>query len=428
MSKIYNDPGKASVEEFALNELSGANRAGIIARAQAQRAERVLAAEQKPDAKSSPQSGGESGDSGLAEFKFLECDPITIDGRPAPECPFCTKDPMAYVPDYTTMFPGEVFYDGRQCTYCISVDDAPQNLGGPTVEQLNNDESIKNDIKRIAINKLLEAYNKSKVATVYYYIENETQDQSLAASIGGAAGLIGLAAAFIPGVNIVTGVAAAGYLALAALIPNDVKGYTLVAEERDVVEELLPYTTLDYTVPVQLKARTKIKISIDSQVFFRAPANAIAEPETEFETGGYEVTLAGKNFSRFGTIWKVRKSMESYNNQFIRWQKMDGGKLSQVRSNALYYLDLQKEADRLEKFQSHVTRMMDDAGFRNMKNIEKITFKFEQLGTEDNPEIKLKQIVMNKFGCPDVTFAEDIALTKSDIWRRSDGRTDKRQP
>lgn len=406
MSKIQNASGKTSVEEFALDELSGRDRSSIIARAREQRAARLFAEDPKPDAKREPQSGG---DSGIAEFKFLECDPITIDGRPAPECPFCIKDPMAYVPDYTTMFPGEVFYDGRECAYCISMEVAPQNLGGPTVAQLNNDEGIKNEIKRIAINKLLEAYNKSKVATVYYYLEESSGKQDLAANIGLSASAIAA----------LTGGAGAGAIITAqtilidSLIPDQVPGYTLIAEQRDVVEELLPYTALEYTVPVQLKARTKLKISINSEVFFRAPANAIAEPETPFETGGYEVTLRGKDFSRFGDIYKVKKSMESYNKQFIRWQKFDGGRLSKVIDNKLYALDLQKEADMLEEFQSHVTSMMYDSGFKNMKNIENITFKFEPVGSGDNPEIKLKQIVMNKFGCPDVTFAEDIGLTSS---------------
>ena len=377
MSKIQNASGKTSVEEFALDELSGVDRSSIIARARQQRAARLFSEDPKPDAKSSPQSGG---DSGIMQFKFLECDPITIDGRPAPECPFCTKDPTAYVPDYTTMFPGEVFYDGRKCTYCISMEVAPQNLGGPTVEQLNNDERIKDEIKRIAINKLLEAYNKSKEATVYYYLEDSSGKQNLAATIGANVGTI---AALTGGPGAGAIIAAQGAL-LDALLPDQVPGYTLIAEQRDVVEELLPYTTLDYTVPVQLKARTKLKIGIDSEVFFRAPANAIAEPETPFEAEGYEVTLKGKNFSRFGDIYKVRKSMESYNKQFIRWQKFDGGRLSQVRNNALYYLDLQKEADRLEEFQSHVTSMMYDSGFKNMKNIENITFKFEPIGSGDN--------------------------------------------
>ena len=331
MSVIKNNSGKTSVEEFALDELSGANQSSIIARARAAMAARQFAEDPKPTAKSSSaQSGGESSDSAIAEFKFLECDPITIDSRPAPECPFCVKDPMAYVPDYTTMFPGEVFYDGRECTYCISMEVAPQNLGGPTVEQLNNDEKIKDEIKSIAINKLLEAYNKSKVATVYYYLENETQEQSLAASIGAGAAFLGLASAFIPGVGLAGTALSAAYLAAAALIPNDVKGYTLIAEQRDVVEELLPYTTLKYTVPVQLNARTKLKISINSEVFFRAPANAIAEPETPFETGGFEVTLEGKNFSRYGDIYKVIKSMRSYNKRFIRWQDLDGGRLRTI--------------------------------------------------------------------------------------------------
>ena len=143
---------------------------------------------------------------------------------------------------------------------------APQNLGGPTVEQLNNDERIKDEIKRIAINKLLEAYNKSKEATVYYYIEDSSGKQNLAVTIGASAGVI--AATMAAAAGVATGgaavavgaaVAAAGAL-FDALMPDEVPEYTLMAEQRDVVEELLPYTTLDYTVPVQFKARTKLKI------------------------------------------------------------------------------------------------------------------------------------------------------------------------
>ena len=391
MAKIQNTSGKTSVEEFALDELSGANRSSMIARARAQRAARLFAEDPKPDDKRQPQSGG---DSVVPEFKFLECDPLTIDGQPAPACPFCIKDPMAYVPDYTTMFPGEVFYDGRECAYCITMEVAPPNLGGPTVDQLNNNESIKNNIKKKAIRKLLKAYNKSKVATVYYYTDTFNKEINLAATLGATARA--MAEGLLPW-----------------LIPAPVNGYELVAEQRNVVEELLPYTTLHYTVPVQLKARTKIKVCIDSEVFFRAPANAIAEPETVFETGGYEVSLTGKDFSWFGTFWKVIRSMKSYNKKFTRWQNFDGGRLSKVTDNALYALNLEKEADRLEDFQSHVTTMLNDSGFKNMKNIENITFKFEPIDSGENPTIRLKQIVMNKFGCPEITFAEEVALTSS---------------
>jgi hypothetical protein len=429
MSKIQNPSGKTSVEEFASGEISSVDRSSIVARAREQRAARLFAEDPKPTAKSagiasqdgfgsldpsevlqsqtsasttsttsttstagSSQSGGDSaGDSAIEEFKFLECDPVTIDEPPA-GCPFCTKDPTAYVPDYTTMFPGEVFYDGRECTYCISMEVAPPNLGGPTVDQLNNDDRIKDEIKRTAINKLLEAYNKSKEATVYYYLEDSNGAQSLAGSIGSAASAI-----------------AASSILFDTLVPDPVPGYTLTAEQRDVVEELLSYTTLHYTIPVQLKARTKLKISIDSEVFFRAPANAVTDPETVFETGGYEVTLKGKNFSRFGDIYKVIRSMRLYSNQFVRWQAFDGGRISTVIDNNLYALNLEKEADMLEEFQSHVTSMLYDSGFKNMKKVENITFKFEPEGET----LKLKQVVMNKFGCPDVTFAEDISLTKS---------------
>ena len=63
--------------------------------------------------------------------------------------------------------------------------------------------------------------------------------------------------------------------------------------------------------------------------------------------------------------------MESYNKQFIRWQKFDGGRLRTVtgddqnlgtfekfNTGGVYYLDLQHEADMLKKFQSHIVTSM----------------------------------------------------------------------
>ena len=61
MSKIQNDSGKTSVEEFSLDEMSGVDKSSIIARARQQRAARLFAEDPKPTAKSaSPQSGGDS--------------------------------------------------------------------------------------------------------------------------------------------------------------------------------------------------------------------------------------------------------------------------------------------------------------------------------------------------------------------------------
>jgi len=67
----------------------------------------------------------------------------------------------------------------------------------------------------------------------------------------------------------------------------------------------------------------------------------------------------------------------------------------------------------LEEFQSHVTDMMYDSGFKNMKNIENITFKFEPIDPGENPRIRLKQIIMNKFGCPEVVFDKETGLTRA---------------
>ena len=145
MSKIQNDKGRASVEEFARDELSGASSASIRSRAQAARRNRLFNTDPAPSALSDKElTGGDGNDSSIASFKFLECDPISINEPDPPECPFCVKDPTAYVPDYTLMYPGEVFYDARECTYSIVLEVAPPNEGGPTPTQLDSDKNIMN--------------------------------------------------------------------------------------------------------------------------------------------------------------------------------------------------------------------------------------------------------------------------------------------
>ena len=137
MSRVYygNSTGRSSVEEFASGET---NARSLRARARERRRNRLW---QKDRLKKRVRTGGDM--SSLDSFKFLECEPITIDEPVSEaECPFCTPDPTAYVPDYISMFPGETFYDGKTCTYCIALEVAAPNMGGPTPSQLNSNESI----------------------------------------------------------------------------------------------------------------------------------------------------------------------------------------------------------------------------------------------------------------------------------------------
>ena len=409
MSKIQNDKGRASVEEFARDELSGASSASIRSRAQAARRNRLFNTDPAPSALSDKElTGGDGNDSSIASFKFLECDPISINEPDPPECPFCVKDPTAYVPDYTLMYPGEVFYDARECTYSIVLEVAPPNEGGPTPTQLDSDKNIIDEIKQLGIKKLLEAYNKSETAIVYYYEQEATQEQHLAANIGTTAALSlvksGLTA------NLTGATVAAAYLALDALIPDQIPGYLLVAEQRSVVTELLPYTTFNYTFPIQLKARTKIKVSINSEVFFRAPQNAITDPSTEFEASGFEVSIPGNQwFPMFRHVWFA---LWTYNNQFVRWQKFDGGILEKVEDNKMFLLDIEEEREALYFFRDNVAEMLLDAGFKRIRDLEKITLKFEPVEGTVNPKIKLKQVIANKLGCPEIIFDQETEETK----------------
>ena len=169
MSRIQDGNSRNSVEEFALAELSSNSNASIRSRAQAARKSRVLNSGDgvAPSPLTDKElTGGDDNDSSIASFKFLECDPISIDEPSPPECPFCVKDPTAYVPDYTLMYPGEVFYDARECTYSVVLEVDTINEGGPSPTQLNSNKGVINGVKRLGIKKLLEAYNKSEKEVV----------------------------------------------------------------------------------------------------------------------------------------------------------------------------------------------------------------------------------------------------------------------
>ena len=218
MSRIQDGNSRESIEEFALAELSNDSNASIRARAQAAMKSRLFnsGAGAPSPLTDKELTGGDGSDSSIVSFKFLECDPISIDDPSPPECPFCVKDPTAYVPDYTLMYPGEVFYDARECTYSVVLEVDAINEGGPSPTQLNSNKGVINGVKRLGIKKLLEAYNKSEKAVVYYYEQEVTGKQDLAAVIGASA-LVIQAFVPIPGSG---AVALAGGALLATLIPD----------------------------------------------------------------------------------------------------------------------------------------------------------------------------------------------------------------
>tara|TARA_R110000822_G_scaffold154411_2_gene294029 strand:- start:2670 stop:10034 length:7365 start_codon:yes stop_codon:yes gene_type:complete len=358
-------------------------------------------------------------------FRFLECEPISINGGEPKECPVCTPNPYAYVPDYTTMAPGEPYFDGKTCTQCYVMEVAPPNLGGTSVSDLKNPTEKQADIKRIGIRNLLEYYGKSDVAVVYYYEQEGNKEDAVAetatvlsaAAVGGTLGLAGGPVGTIIGATLGALAAALG----AVVLPDPVPGYVLRAEERDVVEELLGYTDIKYTVPIQLKGRTKIAVCVSSEAWERIPTKLVTEPDTPFETT-FEVNFTGEDFdgmfkhaagdSPLGLhFWAG--GLRLYAKQLEKWRDLEGGMLEMVEDGVPVLLDLNREADKLIDFHDNVAGIIKEAAGLDMKDLEKINFKFEP--TEDsvdseNPKIRLKQMIFNKKGCPEIIFSEEDEL------------------
>ena len=359
------------------------------------------------DAESLPASAGlRDGTLSIDEFRFLECD-LQLPGEEPEPCPVCRPNPYAYVPDYRMMGEGEVFFDGKNCTQNIVLTySSPASTvdPGPSVSLMKNNSSWQRDQKERGIRLLLDYYNKSDIATAYIY-EPQPPKSSPFNLIAGAA--VGGPSGAAVGLGVVFG-AAVGTI-VDAMIPDQIPGYDLVAREIDNVEELLKYTEFTFHIPIQKAARTRVLISVPVEMFERVPEKLVTEPSSEFETN-LEVTFVGKEF--IPTLKRVSRAFRVYNGQLNRWRNFDGGSLVEVRSASEpgkkkpVLLDLKVEADSIKAFRKEIQDFVKqkDIGlsFSPVKPAripEKITFKFEEKGED---KIRLRQIVLNKPGCPDI--------------------------
>lgn len=358
----------------------------------------------------------------VAPFKFLECDPLIPGEQPEP-CPVCRENKYAYVPDYTILDDGDVFFDGKTCTQnlVLTVDSPAKEINpGPSLGTLENSAFIEEQ-KRIGIATLLKYFNKSNVATVYYYKKNDDKrvGSIVGAVIGGSLGLptgpIGAALG-------------SAFGSVLGEIPGEVKGYDLESEERDVIEELLPYTKYKFNIPIQRNARTRLLISIPVEFLDRVPTRLITEPVADFQTN-LEVTINGDEF--FPMIRKLRNTLRVYANRYDRWVTLDGGQIIEKRDfnslptepyttletneNNKVFLNLRDEASNVIDFARKIAKMVKEGSglsfddpttargtFRS--KLEKIKFKFDLL---DNESLQIKQVIVNKPGCPEIIFSED---------------------
>ena len=432
--KITREDGRESLEEFGTEQRAGERAAAretsaleAAAGAFPNEGERTTPPDITTGGPGSPAGTvpnvvDETANETLSKFKFLECDPLIPGDEPEP-CAVCRENEYAYVPDYTIMENGEVFFDGKKCLQSIVLTAASPNKGGPDLRQIR-DPSYQREMKEKGIRLMLDYFNKSDVATVYYYVEQPPKVDKYnivgGAAVGLVAGLaLGVATA---GVGAVVG-AAVGTMAggtLDAFIPPPVPGYALETEERDVVKELLPYTEFDYVIPLQSASQTRVLISVSVEYLNRVPTRAVTDPETDFETD-LEVTIEQRDF--YPMFRRAARAFKVYANQLDRWTTIEGGSLIEKRTasadefgnapenNKFVFLDLRTEAEKLLEFRDNIGAFVKQQGFsfRGLNQIDKITFKFERTGEsgEPNSKIRLRRVAFNKPGCPDIVFSKN---------------------
>tara|TARA_R110000824_G_scaffold109438_1_gene256991 strand:+ start:572 stop:8077 length:7506 start_codon:yes stop_codon:yes gene_type:complete len=369
----------------------------------------------------------------IEEFKVLECT-LPMAGVPPEPCPICYPNPYAYVPDYRMMEDGEVFFDGKECTqnivYCFEAPAIPvgemgitaaitttatvtqaATVGhpgafahagitayvptGPTVSELNS-KKFQDEHKERAIRLLLDYYNKSDIATVFTYELQPPKVDPMGLTTYTTSGI------YTAGpVGSVVGAEAA-----VAEPPQVKKGYEIRNEEIDMVAELMQYAKFDFSIPIQLKARTRVLISVPVEQLNRVPPKLVSEPVAEFQTS-LEVAFEGREFVTM--MHRPIKAFKVYNHSLKQWHTFEGGKLIETKNGKTTTLNLDDEAAYLKSFLNGMIEFIEDLGFsfnplKPAKIPEKLVFKFEEKG-EDN--IKLRQIIVNLPGCPLIKIAKN---------------------
>jgi hypothetical protein len=428
--KIVREDGRSSLEEYAVDTES--------AQGVAPRRERINQDAQNtfgngPDdpagrstgpnlAEDSPLAGYAdlyAGDLKIEEFKFLECDPLSPPEEADP-CPLCRPNPYAYVPDYRMMENGEVFFDGKNCTQNIVFTfNAPPSTGptigstqepGPTPSELKSQKFQNEQINR-GIRLMLDYFNKADTATAYMYVPQPPKTMlgqvalagALAGGPIGALGAVGGAkdSLAIIGLAALYGAPSAIAGAVVGASVPEKAGYNLETREIDCIKELTKYAEFDFSIPIQLKARTRVLISVPVEQLYRVPDRLVSEPATEFLTN-LEVTFEGYEIT--GMARRAENAFRVYNNELKRWRSNEGGSLIEVTpaGSRTSTLDLKAEGEKIGLFVDELKEMLDELGFslskyKPGKTPEKIVIKFKETG-KDN--IRIEQFQFNLPGCP----------------------------
>lgn len=355
----------------------------------------------------------------IEEFKFLECDPLVPLDETEP-CPICRPNPYAYVPDYRMMEDGEVYFDGKNCTqnivFTFNAPPSPKPVvgsvqdPGPTPSELKSKAFQDEQINR-GIRLMLDYFNKADTATAYMYVPQPPKTMLGQVALAGAVAGAGPAGAAIAVGSVLSGGAAIGLAALlggtaavaaavaGASVPEKA-GYNLETKEIDCIKELTKYAEFDFSIPIQLKARTRVLISIPVEQLYRVPDILVSEPEEEFLTN-LEVCFDGREI--VGMSNRAHNAFKVYNNELKRWRDFEGGSLVELgdrRENDNF--NLEYEGQQIVKFVDRLGEMLDELGFslngfKVGKQPERIVIKFREKGKD---KIEVHQILVNLPGCP----------------------------
>ena len=443
--KITRPDGKSSIEEYTGAEVESGLGAGTqqstggIGSGDSDRPPRSrLDSDQNPNIPDDRSTGITTSDGPFDEygdlygageakdekFFFFECDPVDINPDLKP-CLICRPNPYAYVPDYRMMEDGEIFFDGKNCTQNIVLTfDAPANnfvdtatspldefrpkiekniSTGPTVSELKSGK-FKNEQKEEGVRRLLNYFRKAQQATAFVYrpvppkkrVKQGIDTNILTEANAPALALLSVESALLGTiVGLSSGKAIAeGY---GANMPER-RGYNLEAEDLDIKAELRPYAKYDFHIPLQLKARTRILISIPVEQFNRVP-DKLDFPEEDEDESKTEVSFLGNDLVVMSK--RAQSAFKVYNNELERWRGFEGGKLVEVKSGKTSAINLAKEAENIKAFVDQMRDLMDELGFsldpfKPAKQPEKTVIKLNF----ENEKYSIKQIHVNLPGCP----------------------------
>ena len=348
----------------------------------------------------------------LRKEDLIFCDPE----RPVVEdvdCPTCTENPAAFVPDWTKKQSGETFFDGTRCVYSAVVD---------TGVYVKPDEGLKELIKANGIRRLLDVHQRSEVTTAFFYVlegaegpDGEICDPTTAADVGSTASTIAtLGSLFTTGPAGLIGATVSTTVSSAVMslaMPAPLMGYCRILKEYDTIISLMDTplkddskaVTIRYHYPDEPALTVKALVSVDVETFERTPRKMIAKPKIDFETP-YEVTISGTDYTViFNDIVRSLKRANQYANEV---QQSEGEPRFYVKdeiSDQPVVINFAHEAHMLNNFRKeYLTPAIHRALGITLDKLDCLIIQFEEV----NGSLKIKEVIGNARGCPKFFFSE----------------------